>query len=55
VIRFLVSGLVAAVALFATLYAMSRAIDPGSPGDVLIVGQLELLVPGEPAKPSEDR
>ena len=46
-LRYLVSALVAAVTLFAVLYGMSKAVGPGSPGDRAIVGQLELLVPGE--------
>lgn len=42
-IRYLVSALIAALTLFATLLGLSKAIGPGSPGELLIVGQLELL------------
>ena len=45
--RYLVSALAAVLTLFAVLYGLMVAVGPGSPGEQAIVGQLELLVPGE--------
>jgi hypothetical protein len=44
VIRYFVSAIIAALALFATLLGLSKAIGPGSPGELLIIGKLDLLV-----------
>ena len=42
-IRYFVSAIIAALALFSMLFGLSKAIGPGSPGELLIIGQLDLL------------
>ena len=41
------SAVLAVATLCAVLYLMALAVGPGSPGERLIVGELELLRPGE--------
>lgn len=51
-IKYIVSAFIAALALFATALALSKAMGPGSPGELFIVGKLELLS-SEVARPPE--
>lgn len=58
VIRYLVSAFAAVLTLFAILYGISKAVGPGSPAEVLIVGQLELItsrLAGAPEPPERER
>jgi hypothetical protein len=62
-VRYLVSALVAVLTLFVTFFALTKAIGPGSPAEVLIVGELELIaaklaefpVPPEPERRPPER
>ena len=42
--RFLGSAVVALLTLAAILYGMAKAVGPGSPGSLYIIGKLELMM-----------
>ena len=54
-VRYLVSALIAVTTLFATFYGLAKTVGHGSPTEIPIVGQLELLAPSPAAEPRQER
>ncbi|MGH0033207.1 MAG: hypothetical protein ACQGVC_25730 [Myxococcota bacterium] len=54
-VRYVLSGVAALVSLLVALFLMSKAVGPGSPAEVLLIGELELwqqqLAPEERFEP----